>query len=133
MQHKIVVRYQDGRVLKGFTVDFMPTKESFHLIPMDAQPGSQNQKINIPDCKALFFVKEFAGNPQYTDQQDFGPNRSAVGRKIKVVFKDNETMIGTTQGYQPDRPGFFVFPADPRSNIDRCFVVAAAAREVSFL
>ncbi len=35
-------------------------------------------------------------------------------------------MVGTTQGYQPGRVGFFVAPADPHSNTERCFVIAAA-------
>ena len=38
----------------------------------------------------------------------------------------------TTQGYQPDRPGFFVVPVDPKSNNDRCFVVMAAVKAVRF-
>jgi hypothetical protein len=42
-------------------------------------------------------------------------------------------MVGSTQGYQPGRPGFFLIPADTQSNNERCFVVTAAAREVSFL
>jgi hypothetical protein len=111
----------------------MPTKEFFHLVPMDAPPGSQNQKISVRECKALFFVKDFTGNPQYRDKQDFDPGRTAGGRKIKVVFKDNEVLLGTTQGYQPGRQGFFVYPADPQSNIERCFVVSAAAQDVSFI
>jgi hypothetical protein len=42
-------------------------------------------------------------------------------------------MLGTTQGYQPGRPGFFVAPADRESNVDRCFVVTASTREVELL
>lgn len=49
-----------------------------------------------------------------------------------MTFKDGEVLVGTTQGYQPGRPGFFLEPADRASNIERCFVVAAATREVSF-
>ena len=28
---KVVARYIDGRVIKGFTQDFFPNKDSFHL------------------------------------------------------------------------------------------------------
>jgi Family of unknown function (DUF6982) len=133
MQHKIVVRYLDGRVLKGYAVDFMPAKEVFHLVPMDAPPGSQNQKISIRECKALFFVKDFTGNPAYRDKQEFEVATTAGGRRIRVVFTDNEVMLGTTQGYQPGRPGFFIYPADPQSNIERCFVISAATKDVSFI
>lgn len=130
---KIVVRYADGRVVKGFTADFMPNKEMFHVTPAESQPAIQVQTVNVKECKALFFVKDHSGNPAYNDKQEFDPGRTTGGRKIRVVFKDKETLIGTTQGYQPGRPGFFLFPADPKSNMNRCFVVSSAAQEISFL
>jgi hypothetical protein len=132
-RNKIVVRYQDGRIIKGFTADFMPSKDLFHLTPADAGLGSQAVMVNVKECKALFFVKDFQGNPQRDDKKAFEPGKAVVGRKIKVVFKDNEILIGTTQGYQPGRPGFFVFPADPESNIEHCFVISTATQEVSFI
>jgi len=133
VQNKIVVRYLKGDLIKGFTADFMPNKEVFHLTPGDAPPGSPPLTVNIKDCKALFFVKDFEGDAKYNDRKEFDPARNLGGRKIRVVFKDNEVMVGTTQGYQPGRPGFFVFPADPKSNIDRSFIVSAATKEVSFI
>ena len=42
-------------------------------------------------------------------------------------------MVGTTQGYNPGRPGFFLIPADPQSNNERCFVVTGATQEVALL
>ena len=129
-QDKIVVHYQDGRVMKGYTNDFAPSKAFLHLLPMDASPGSQPFPISIPDLKAVFFVKDFWGNPQYQDKKDFEPQKPVSGRKIKVIFKDGELLVGTTQGSQLDRPGFFVFPSDPISNNDRCYVVALATKGV---
>ncbi len=133
VQNKVVVRYLDGRVLKGFTSNFTPNKDSFHLTPSDEKLGAQVHTVSIKECKAVFFVKDFTGKSQYQDKIEFQADKTAGGRKIKVVFKDKETMVGTTQGYQPGRPGFFLFPADPESNIDRCFVVSAATQEISFI
>ncbi len=132
IQNKIVARYQDGRVMKGFTQDFMPNKESFHLLPVDALPESKPILISLRELKAVFFVKDFTGNSQYQDNKTIDPNKPVVGRKIKVVFKDSEILVGTTQGYQPGRPGFFIFSSDPQSNIDRCFVITASTKQVSF-
>ncbi len=132
-QNKVVVRYMNGNILKGSTTDFMANKDSFHLTPADSKPGDQGQAINVKECKAVFFVKDFMGNPEYHEKKEFQTDKTAGGRKIKVVFKDNEMLVGTTQGYQPGRPGFFLFPADPQSNIDRCFVVSAATQEISFI
>jgi small nuclear ribonucleoprotein (snRNP)-like protein len=133
IQNKIVVRYQDGRVLKGYTNNFMPNKDVFHIIPVDAPAGSKPLDVSVSGLKAVFFVKDLTGNKEYQEKKTFDTAKAAVGKKIKVVFKDGEEMIGTTQGYQPGRPGFFIFPADSQSNQDRAFVYSAATREISFI
>jgi small nuclear ribonucleoprotein (snRNP)-like protein len=132
-QNKIVVRFQDGRVLKGYTNNFMPNKDVFHLIPLDAPAGSKPLDVLVKTLKAVFFVNDFTGNKEYQEKKTFDTAKPAVGRKIKVVFKDGEELIGTTQGYQPGRPGFFVFPADSQANQDRVFVYSAATRQISFI
>ena len=43
--HRIVARFQDGRVLKGMTSDFVPEKESLHLMPFDAAPGTRRLRF----------------------------------------------------------------------------------------
>ncbi|MFA5072654.1 MAG: hypothetical protein WC539_01950 [Nitrospirota bacterium] len=133
IQNKIVVHYQDGKILKGFTSDFMPTKNILHLAPVDAEPNSKPLSVMIQNLKAVFFVKDFVGNPAYHEKKEFEPSKTLVGRKIRVVFKDNEVLVGTTQGYQPGRPGFFVFPLDPQSNNDRCYVVSPCTKTVTFM
>jgi len=133
MQNKIVVRYQDGRVVKGMTNDFMPNKVLFHLIPIAAPSGAKPIDILTRDLKAVFFVKDFTGDSKHKDEIHFDPANPVVGRKIKAVFKDREILTGTTQGYQPDRPGFFVIPFDRKSNNERCYVVSAATSEISFI
>ena len=118
---------------KGYTNNFMPNKDSFHLLPEDAPPGCKPLDVHMRELKAIFFVKDFVGDRQYNEQKTFDMSQPVVGKKIQVIFKDGEKLIGTTQGYQAGRPGFFVFPADKKSNIDRFFVVAAATRTVSFI
>lgn len=133
IQNKIVVRYQDGRMSKGYTNNFMPNKDVFHLVPLDAPAGFKPLDVYVNVLKAVFFVKDFTGDSQYQEKKTFDTAKPVVGKKIKVVFKDGEEVIGTTQGYQPGRPGFFVFPVDPQSNQERVFVFTAATREVSFI
>jgi hypothetical protein len=131
--NRIVARFADGRMIKGSTSDFVATKDAFHVVASDAPPGSKPLLVQIKDLKAVFFVKDFAGRPQHQARQEFDPARPVAGRKIKVTFKDGEVLIGTTQGYQPSRPGFFITPADQDSNTERCFVVAASAQEITLL
>jgi hypothetical protein len=79
----------------------------------------------------VFFVKTFEGDPQH--QRSNEPNQGGPGRRLRIVFKDGEVVVGTTQGYDRSRPGFFVIPVDAGGNNERCFVVAAATQEVSFV
>ena len=131
IQNKIVVRYRDGKILKGYTGDFLPTKTAFHLTPLGA--GAKPALVQVTELKAVFFVKDLAGNPEHHERLEFSAERPAVGRKIRVLFTDGEVLVGTTQGYDPTRIGFFLVPADPESNNERCFVVGSATIKVSFI
>lgn len=121
-------------MVKGSTSDFVPAKEFFHVAPADADKGTKPTLVQVKDLKAIFFVKDFAGRPDYTPKNEFEDVKASQGRKIKVVFADGETIVGTTQGYQPGRPGFFMVPADQAdNNIERCYVVSAATTEITLL
>jgi hypothetical protein len=134
IQNKIVARFKDGRILKGFTNDFLPTKPLFHLNTADAASPPTAVEVRIADLKAIFFVKDLNSKAQpHTHRQDFDPTKPAIGRKIRVVFQDGEILTGTTQGYDASRPGFFVVPADSASNNDRCFVVKGSTQQVFFI
>jgi hypothetical protein len=100
---------------------------------MDAPVEEKPIEISIKDLKAVFFVKDFAGNPQHVKSNEFDPSRPQNGRKIRVEFKDGEVLVGTTMGYQPGRQGFFILPADTGSNNERCYVVSAFTKEISFV
>jgi len=124
---QVVVRYRDGRLLKGTTSNFLPARDRFHVQTLAGEVVAVAQD----ELKALFFVRDFKGDATRREGQLFSATRPVLGRRIRVVFADGEVMVGTTQGYQPDRPGFFVFPADAGSNNERCFVITAATRQVS--
>jgi hypothetical protein len=133
MQNKIVVQYLNGSVMKGSTRDFMPNKEIFHLVPFDAPQDCKPVAVVVKELKAVFFVKDHVGNSKYQEKKEFDKDKPALGRKIKVVFLDGEMLIGTTQGYQPGRPGFFLVPADPGSNNERCYIISSSTREIMFI
>jgi hypothetical protein len=133
-QNRIVVHFVDGRILRGQTGDFLPTKSRFHLSPMESTAQAKPLEVLIADLKAIFFVKELHTRPHLNPhRQGFDPERPVAGRKIRVVFRDGEILEGTTQGYDPGRAGFFVVPADSASNNERCFVVTASTKAVSFI
>jgi hypothetical protein len=130
---KVVARYRDGRLLKGSTADFQPNKDRFHLALADAGPGAKPVEIRLAELKAVFFVRDFKGDPGRHERQLFDPRKPVQGRKLRIVFEDGESLVGTTNSYQPGRLGFFVVPADTDSNNERWFIIASATREVAFL
>jgi hypothetical protein len=130
LANKIVVHYADGRTKKGSTSNFDPGREIFHLTPLDAQPESLPLEIHLRDLKGVFFVKSFEGHPNFHDRRDGDGAGKVIERRVTVRFKDGETMTGVTTNINPDRLGFFLQPIDPRSNIERCFVVKQATNAV---
>jgi len=42
---KVVVRFSDGKLIKGFTGDFFPDKERFHVIPAGNPSGGQSKYL----------------------------------------------------------------------------------------
>ena len=90
-------------------------------------------EVPLKELKAIFFVKDFVGNYLYNERKEYIQEEKPSGRKIEVTFKDGEVLVGSTLGYDPSRPGFFIFPADPKCNNIRVFAVSAAVKKVRFL
>jgi len=93
----------------------------------------QQVVVEIAQLKAIFFVRDFAGDPDREDSTDFVPAQAYKGRKVKVQFIDGEIMMGYTNNYDTALPGFFIFPADSDSNTLRVFAVASSVAGVSML
>jgi len=129
---KVVARYLNGKVAKGLTQDFFPNKDHFHLQPT-GKSTAEASEIDLKDLKAVFFVRDYIGDYQHDERKSYAEGEKASGRKMEVTFKDGEVMVGSTLGYDPSRPGFFLFPADPKSNNMRVFVVSTAVKRTRFL
>ena len=130
---KIIVRYANGRTVKGYTQDFFPNKSLFHLHLLDSGSATESTEILLQDLKAVFFVRDFKGNPEYKERKNFAEEARPAGRMVEVTFRDGEVLVGTTLGYDPKRSGFFLFPADPESNNLRVFALAKAVSKVRFI
>jgi len=129
---KVVVRYSDGRLIKGFTEDFFPNKDRFHLAPTN-NPAGGPIEVSMKDLKAIFVVRDFVGNSLYKERKKYIEGEKPSGKKVEVTFMDGEVLVGSTLGYDPKRQGFFIFPADPKSNNIRVYVVSSAAKNVRYL
>ncbi len=127
--NKVVVHSLGGKLLKGTTQDFFPNRPVFHVQPTDGRPPAE---VKTRQLKAVFFVKDFAGEAKRRDVRGFitGPSETAQGKKLAVRFKDGELLCGYSLSYSPEREGFFMFPADPGSNNLRIYVVTGACADV---
>jgi hypothetical protein len=129
--NRLVVHYLDGRLLKGYGRDVQPTRGSLELCHDPDGPDESRVTIPFAHLKAVFFVHDFAGNPEHCPAPH-ADDVSARGRRITVTFVDGEVLRGATLGYNQNAPGFFVSPLDITSNNVRIFVLAGAIRHVQF-
>lgn len=131
-RNRIVVHFKDGRLLKGYTHDFTPVKDTFHLTSELEHDKGKIYEVFCPNLKAIFFVKTLSGNKDYREKKRFDEvdTSGLRGIKIKIEFNDGEVMCGISLGYSKKRKGFFVIPVDPQSNNERVYVVASAVRDV---
>jgi hypothetical protein len=128
--HKLVVRYIDGRMLKGYSQEFTASSASLHVWPSLTARPSDRITVPLAHLKAVFFVRDFEGSPVPVPRQAEAGRRH--GRRVAVTFLDGEVIEGTTLNYSPDAIGFFIRPVDDSSNNVRVFVAAGAIRQVRF-
>ncbi len=131
-RNRIVVHFKDGRLLKGYTHDFNPVKDTFHIISELEKDKGKVYEVFCPNLKAIFFVKTLAGNVDYKEKKRFDEvdTSNLRGIKIKIEFNDGEVMCGISLGYSKTRKGFFIIPVDPNSNNERVYVIASSVRTV---
>ncbi len=120
MAKQVVARYQNGRVLKGTSLDVDPSKPTCHVRP----PREQAVEVSLKELKALFFVRTLDGNPEYREGRNVDPSdpRSVGSTVVSLRFADGENMVGLTIRYPPNRPFFYILPVDPKSNNIRALI-----------
>lgn len=131
-RNRIVVHYKDGRLLKGYTHDFNPVKDTFHITSEMEKDKGKIYEVFCPNLKAIFFVKTLEGNVDYKEKKRFDEvdTSNLRGIKIRIEFNDGEVMCGISLGYSKIRKGFFIIPVDPNSNNERVYVIASSVRSV---
>lgn len=133
---KAILRFLDGRMLKGFITDFTLSDDNVFI----EDESSGTQKIKLKELKAIFFVRTFEGNKEYREMKSFVGVRP-TGKRVFIRFKDGEQMTGFLDGDVPWEKGFFLDakkvsgfffrPVDADSNNIRVFVVTSSLRDVT--
>ncbi len=129
---KVLARYMNGTVLTGFTYDFSANKDRFH-VHSSTTLARNHIEVLFKHLKAVLFFTDFEGNGRYRERNGSLEGERHVGRKVEVTFQDGEALVGSTLGYGRSRTGFFLFPADARTNGLRVFVISKALRTIRYL
>ncbi len=135
---KVILRFTDGKMLKGFIRDLKLSDE--HLFIEDE---SANQlKVRLKELKAIFFVRRFEGDRSYHEKQTFTSTPPNATR-VFVRFKDGENIAGFIEGEVPWQRGFFhesmrekgftIVPVDEGSNNVKVLVITSAVADVAMI
>jgi len=135
LKKKVVVKYQNGDIIKGWVEDFRPDRESFTLFPLFEYSQEERIEIEFSSLKAVFFVKDFIGDKDYKKVRTFNVDLKITPsqRKLIVNFLDGEHLYGTSHTYGRYKVGFFVYPIDPKDNSERIFVANSAVESVRLM
>jgi hypothetical protein len=124
---KVVVRLKDKTLLKGKISNFSTLHDFFQLELLNGD----SVMVSINKIKAIFFVKSFEGNKQYTYKYE--DNILWIGDKITLKFDDGEKMVGYSQDFEFTPKGYFITPADLKGNNTYVFASKSAIDSMSFL
>lgn len=130
MLERVVVRYNDGRLIKGLTE--VREVEGDELVLSPVEDPLSTMKVQLGNAKAIFFVKSFDGSPQRPKLAGFPSGSCDSMSHVLVEFKDGERLWGCTGNREvPTIAGRFSFaPADPSSNNERVYVVPSGVSSV---
>lgn len=124
---KIVLRMKDGEMRKcSIYTQFSSAFKKIKVVTVEGKIES----VDIADLKAIFFVKDFAGNPDYKAHQTQEENSPKAGKVVKVIFADGEVLRGRVLNMAEERPGFYMFPLDPRDNNEKVYIVRSPDMKV---
>ena len=135
LKKKVVVKYQNGEIKKGWVEDFQPDRDTFIFYPLIEYGQEERVEINFDSLKAVFFVKDFIGDKNYKKVRTFDVELKITPsqRKLIVIFKDGENLYGTSHDYGRNKVGFFIYPVDLKDNSDRIFVVHSAVESIRLM
>lgn len=121
---KVVIRLLDGELVKGVLVS--PRQPRWNL-PPHIKVRTVDAKlvpIALSETKAIFYVRDFAGNRDYREKKHFMGQPEIKGLWIRLHFKDNEDIEGIIPNSLTSfiGPGFYFKPPDPQSNNELIYV-----------
>ena len=130
MYEKVVIKFNDGKLVKGWAEDAPVRGEEIVITPVLDPDHARTVKLR--DAKAVFFVKSFLGAPERLKRGGFPSGSCSEASRVLVEFKDGERLWGCASNRAlPSTAGdFFVSPTDPGSNNLRVYVAPGGVKDV---
>jgi hypothetical protein len=120
MSNRVVAHCRDGRIIKGLSRDVDPAKATCHI----SSPSGTVSELALGDVKALYFVRNFSGDPGRHESTTLQPTDPRLHGSLLVTlyFDDGEKLVGLAHRGHPKDPFFFLVPVDRGSNNIRVLV-----------
>ncbi|KFA93322.1 hypothetical protein Q664_09650 [Archangium violaceum Cb vi76] len=117
-EHRVIIHTVEGQVKRGAIRDVDLLDE---VIPLEQQTGFAPERIPVSRVKAIFFMLATGSRPPQSEGQ----------QKVRVTFTDGRQVAGFSDDYTNPGQGFFVIPADMRTNTSRIFIYRASVQAVA--
>jgi hypothetical protein len=92
-------------------------------------PDGESTIIPLSELTAVFFVRDFAGDPTRVEDKFFSETHD---RNMEMTLCNRQVMAGSTLSDEANGPGFFIQPADTQSNNLSVFVTTAGLEHLRF-
>ena len=129
---RVVVRKLVAGLIKGF-VDPNNYIQGSEVEVLDRE--GRLVRVPMSEIKAVFFVRNFEGNPGRAERKIFRSRPRLAGLWVRMTFKDQEVLEGLIPNNLVDlHPlGYLIASPDVYSNNLRFFVPRTALMEMSIL
>ncbi len=142
---KVVLHFSNRKLVRGFLLDGnseFPTRVDEGPPRASLLPEILNIRsiegeaitVNVSDCKAVFFVKEFDGRDN-ADLRFFRDTNTFPGIWVRLRFMDGEVsegLVPNSLAFVTD-PAFYLKPADLHSNNVMIYVLKKALLSLEVL
>jgi hypothetical protein len=115
-EHRVILHTVEGQVKRGAIKD---AKLGDPLLQLQLANGG-TESLPRERVKALFFMLAPGARAPSTE-----------GNKVRVTFKDGRQVAGFSKDHKGPTSGFFVVPADNRTNTERIFIFRHAVQSIS--
>jgi hypothetical protein len=114
-EHRVILHTMEGQVKRGAVKDAQLGAPQLTLTL--ANGGAET--LTRDRVKALFFMLAPGSRPPATE-----------GKKVRVTFKDGRQVAGFSKDHAAQAAGFFVVPADNRTNTEKIFIFRHAVQKI---